>query len=195
MEPLMNERTLLVQIAAGSEAAFGELFHGWRDKLYFFTLRITGSPEMAEDILQDVFVKIWANRASLPEITCFDAYLYKMVRNHAISALKRMAQETLILSELKKGQEATGATTEDTVSHRELSKKFQSVLYKLPAQQRLVYTLAHMHGLKHDEVARRMKISASTVKNHMTRALYTIRQELTEHYFPILICLLLARML
>ena len=193
MEQGINEKELLEKIAAGNESAFKELFHLWRDKLYFFVLRITQSPEMAEDILQDVFVKIWTNRAALNTIQYFDAYVYKMSQNQAISGMKRAAQETLILSELKKGPEASALVTDDVVIHRELSKKFQAILYKLPTQQRLVYTLTHIHGLKHDEVAQQLKISASTVKNHMTRALCTIRQELTQHYQVIIIYMLLTR--
>jgi len=194
MDHGINERELLEKIATGDESAFKDLFHVWRDKLYFFVLRITHSPAMAEDILQDVFVKIWTNRASLHTIQHLDAYIYKMSRNQAITGMKRAAQETLILSELKKTPDAEEAVTDDVI-HRELSRNFQAILHKLPTQQRLVYTLTHIHGLKHDEVAQQLKISASTVKNHMTRALCTIRQELMEHYQMIIIYILLTRVL
>ncbi len=150
---------------------------------------------MAEDILQDIFVKIWTHRAQLGSIQHFDAYIYKMSQNRAISGIKRAAQEVLILSELKKGQEPSALVTDDAVIRRELSRNFQTILQKLPTQQRLVYTLTHIHGLKHEEVAQRLKISASTVKNHMTRALYTIRQELIQHYQMIIIYMLLTQVL
>jgi len=195
MEQGINESELLLKIAAGDESAFKGLFHLWRDKLYFFVLRITHSPEMAEDILQDAFVKIWINRATLTTIQHFDAYIYKICKNQAISGMKRAAHEILILSELKKAPDAEALVMDDPVVHRELNRKFQAILYKLPTQQRLVYTLTHIHGLKHDEVAQQLKISASTVKNHMTRALCTIRKELLQHYQMIIIYMLLARVL
>jgi len=190
MQPVTNEHQLLLKIAEGDESAFRDLFHSWRDKLYFFILRITHSPATAEDMLQDVFMKIWTNRATLPSIQNFDAYIYQMSRNHAISGMRRMAQETLILSQLKKE-----SAEEDTVAHRELSREFQAILHKLPTQQRLVYTLTHLQGLKHEEVAQQLKISSSTVKNHMTRALYTIRQQLLQHLEMIIIYMLLTRLL
>lgn len=195
MERVINEKELLMKIAEGSESAFKDLFHLWRDKLYFFILRITHSAEMAEDIVQDVFVKVWTNRAALQSIHHFDAYIYKISQNQAISGMKRMAQEALILAELKKAPDAATSLTEDAVVHRELSRKFQVVLSKLPTQQRLVYTLTHLQGLKHEEVARQLKISSSTVKNHMTRALGTIRKELLQDYQMIIIYMLLARLL
>lgn len=183
MEKLCNERDLLSRIAAGDEAAFGELFHGWRDKLYFFILRITDDPAMAEDVLQDVFVKLWLHRSALTAIHHFDAYLYTMSQNHAISNMRRMAHETLILGELRKSEAVSGLAVEETVIQRELVKKLQAILHKLPAQQRLVYTMTREQGLKQEEIARRLHISVSTVKNHMTRALQTIRQELGQHYY------------
>lgn len=195
MERIAYEKELLLKVAEGNESAFKDLFHCWRDKLYFFILRITGSPEMAEDVLQDVFVKIWTNRTTLDSIHHFDAYLYKMSRNRALSGLRRMAQEALILAELKNAPDASEAVTDDAVVHRELNRKFQLILSKLPTQQRLVYTLTHLQGLKHDEVAQQLKISSSTVKNHMTRALSTIRKELLQDYPAILIYMLVTRLL
>lgn len=195
MEQRINEKELLLRVAEGDESAFKDLFHLWKDKLYFFVLRITHSSEMAEDILQDIFVKIWTHRTQLNTIQHFDAYIYKMSQNQAISGIKRMAQEALILSELKKEQGSAELVTDDAVISRELSRSFQTILHKLPTQQRLVYTMTHIHGLKHEEVAQRLKISASTVKNHMTRALYTIRQELMQHYQMIIIYMLLTRVL
>jgi len=182
MERVANEKELLLRVTAGDEGAFGELFHLWRDKLYFFILRITHSSEMAEDILQDVFVKIWTNRATLDSIEHFDAYIYRMSQNQAISGMRRMAKETLILAELRKGPDSSEFVMDDVVIQRELTKKLQSILHKLPAQQRLVYTMTREQGLRQDEIAQRLKISSSTVKNHMTRALFTIRQELMQHY-------------
>jgi RNA polymerase sigma-70 factor (ECF subfamily) len=192
MQPVTNDNQLLLKIAEGDESAFKDLFRAWRDKLYFFMLRITHSSEMAEDILQDVFLKIWTNRATLGSIRHFDAYIYQMCRNQAITGMRRMAQETLILAELKKAPEPA---EEDTVDQRELNNKFQAILQRLPTQQRLVYTLTHLQGLKHEEVAQQLKISSSTVKNHMTRALYTIRQELLQHLEMIIIYMLLTRLL
>lgn len=191
MDRIIYEKELLNRIANGEEAAFRELFHLWRDKLYFYILRITHSSEMAEDMLQDIFVKIWANRASLQDIQHFDAYVYKMSQNQALTAMKRMAQEALILDELKKAPEAAEPVIEDAIIHRELTRTFQLILSKLPTQQRLVYTLTHIQGLRHDEVAQQLRISASTVKNHMTRALQTIRQELSQHYQLVILYMLL----
>lgn len=173
-----HDKELLQQIAGGDEAAFGTLFHVWRDKLYFFLLKITSSPETAEDLLQDVFVKLWINRESLASIDNFSAYLYRVSQNHAINGLRRMSMETLILSDLRREAVEGGQPADEPLLFKQMQEKLKQVIHNLPTQQRLVYTLAREQGLKQDEIARQLDISLSTVQNHMTQALRSIRHEL-----------------
>lgn len=196
-ERLDIERALFLRIANGDEAAFAKLFHLWRDKLYFFILRITHSPEMAEDVLQDVFTKLWINRAKMTDFEYFQAYFYKMAQNHAISLMRRMAQETIILAELKKEMPAASPSLDEGMFQKELDKKMQAILEKLPPQQRLVYKMTREEGLKQEQIALQLKISPSTVKNHMTCALRTIRHDLLQYFrttdFYLLVALFLSR--
>lgn len=195
MDDVLNEKDLLLRIAAGDEIAFGMLFHRLRDKLYFFILRITGSAETAEDVLQDVFVKLWMNRSDIVRIDNFDAYIFRMCHNKAISGIRRMARETLILADLKKDAANASLTPtlhDDVLIQKEFLSRLQTILRKLPVQQRLVYTMTREQGLKQEEIAHRLKISASTVKNHMTRALQTIHRELGRYYQSSSSCLLLV---
>ncbi|MHA4806783.1 RNA polymerase sigma factor [Flavitalea flava] len=187
-----SPKDLFSRIASGDEAAFGELFHLWRDKLYYYILRITNSPEMAEDILQDVFVKLWVNRKEFVDFQNFEGYFYKMCQNRAISGMRRMAQETLILAELRKEPATFGLAVDEILNQKELNKELQEIIRRLPNQQRQVYSLCREQGLKHEEIAGILKISASTVKNHLTIALRTIRQELSRDYRTTTLCFLLA---
>src|SRR5690606_20977917 len=96
-----DQHDLLKRMAAGDQLAFGKLFHAWRDKLYFFLLRITDSPETAEDVVQETFAKLWANRERLDAVQNFGAYIYRMAENKIIDRMRRMARETSILAELE----------------------------------------------------------------------------------------------
>lgn len=183
-----NEKALLLQVAAGDETAFGTLFHAWRDKLYFFLLRITSSPETAEDVLQDVFVKLWVNRQSLVSIDHFSAYLYRMTQNHAINGMRRMSLETLVLCDLRREAITDGQPADEALLFKQMQEKLKEVINSLPPQQRLVYTLSREKGLKQDEIARQLNISISTVKNHMTQALRTIREHLGSQYPGMAMC-------
>lgn len=186
-----NEKALLEQVAAGSEEAFGLLFHAWRNKLYFFILRISASPEAAEDVLQDVFVKLWINRAELLSIDHFSAYLYRMAQNHIINNARRMALESSILEELTRDSGMAEQKAYTELAHKQLQEILKTTIDNLPAQQKQVYTLARMQGYRQEEIAFQLRISVSTVKNHMTQALKTIRKQLREQY-PVISLYLLA---
>ncbi|MBO9151250.1 RNA polymerase sigma factor [Chitinophaga sp. GCM10012297] len=178
MEPMNNETELVRYAASGDATAFAALFRLYKDKLYGFLLKATGAPEMAEDIIQDIFLRLWKNREKLPEITHFEGYIYQAARNQVINSLKRMARETLILDELVKTREAGRTDAEDRLNVHEMNKNLHSALEKLTPRQKLVYTLSRDKGLKHEEIARFLDISPSTVNNHLIEALRLIRQQL-----------------
>jgi RNA polymerase sigma-70 factor (family 1) len=181
MEHVINEQLLLKMSAAGHEESFTRLFLLHKHKLYSFLLRLTDSPEMAEDVIQDVFLKLWKDRQNLVHIEQFGGYIYRMAQHQVLNAFRRMARETLILSELNKAGSVVHANAEDQLSVREVRELLQTALNKLPPKQKLVYTLSRDQGLKHDEIARQLNISPSTVNNHMIAALRTIREQLGVH--------------
>jgi len=186
------DKELLRQVAAGDELAFQSLFNAWRDKLYFYIFRITNSQENAEDVVQEVFFKLWVRRSALTEVDNFNAYLYRMAHNHAISGIRRMAQETVILSELRRDSIATGLPADEALLRKQVEERLKEIADALPKQQKLVYTLSREQGLKQEDIAGQLDISVSTVQNHMTQALRTIRQELGRYYPEALICIILV---
>lgn len=193
MESAQNEKELLRCSAEGDATAFAALFRMYQHKLYGFLLRATGSPEMAEDVIQDVFLKLWKDRELLTEIHQFGGYIYRMAQNQVINSLKRMARETLILDELGKAALPVNPDAEAHLSLQEVTQSLHHALSKLTPKQKLVYTLSRERGLKHDEIAQHLNISPSTVNNHMIEALRLIRQQLrtTPEAFNVLLILLL----
>jgi RNA polymerase sigma-70 factor (ECF subfamily) len=177
-----TERKLLTAIAAGDETAFGEIFHAWRDKLYYYLLRITQSAETAEDQVQDIFIKIWVHRHKLAAVDDFGAWLFTVARNHALSGMRRMALETVMIGEMRREAVAAGRPVDEALLFKQIREKLKSIVDALPAQQKLVYQLGREQGIKHEEIARQLNISMSTVRNHMALALQTIRAKLLEYY-------------
>lgn len=140
-------------------------------------MRLTESQEMTEDVIQDIFLKLWQSREKLAAVDNLGSYMIRMAQNQCITHFRRVAKETLILAELQKGPSSTATDAENNLSSRELQQKLHEALAKLTPQQRLVYSLSREQGLKHDEIARQLNISISTVKNHMIQALSTIREQ------------------
>lgn len=182
MRQVYDEQELLKSIAQGDEAAFARLFDAWRDKLFFFTLRITQSHQQAEDLVQDVFLKLWLNRSSLGGIENFRAWLYRVIQNQAISGLRRMALETSVLAKLKKENIGSGEPADEILLQKQLQQKLHEAINQLPPRQKEIYTLTRIDGLKQEEVASRLNISISTVQNHMTEALRRLRLILGKDY-------------
>jgi RNA polymerase sigma factor (sigma-70 family) len=118
---LHNERALLQEVSEGNEDAFRNLFNGYRSKLYTYILRLSRSNEIAEDTVHDVFLKLWENRTTLPQIENLNAYLYRMAHNKAYTGFKRRAKESLILAVLEKEQSGIHqGATDDGITTKEV---------------------------------------------------------------------------
>lgn len=184
-EPVYNEPELLRQLAEGSEQAFRALFLAYKDKLYTYVLKLSGSPETAEDTVHEVFLKLWTKRAEIPQIDNLNAYLYGIARNQSINIFRRMAKETLILSEIGRDQGMdTGFEGEDRITHAEVLASIRVAVDQLTPQQRHVFIMSRQQGLRIAEIARELGIAERTVKNHLHEALRFLREEMGRQYGP-----------
>src|SRR5690348_1100331 len=172
------DKDLLIQIAQGDEQAFARLFYHYKHKLFSFILDFTRSDQKAQDILQDVFLKIWLNRLQLRNIDNFNAYLFRMAHNHAIDQLRKISRETLALNSLAVQKGIDPAEPDDVLLKKEIEEKLREAIDLLSPQQKKIYLLHREQGLKQDEIARRLHLSVSTVQNHMFSAMGNIRKHL-----------------
>ncbi|GGN07143.1 DNA-directed RNA polymerase sigma-70 factor [Dyadobacter beijingensis] len=171
------ENVILLLSSKADETAYTTLFDLYKHKLYGYLLSLTGSGMLAEDIVQDVFIKIWTDRENLAEVRNFDSYLFRMSKNHAINHFRKMSQETLIISEIFKAEPSQNST-DDSIALQETERLLEAAIEKLPAQQKTVYKLSRHQGLSHEEIADMLKISVHTVRNHIVQAMAAIRTHL-----------------
>ncbi len=142
---------------------------------------------MSEDILQDVFFKIWNKRGQLPQVNSFNAFLFTVAKHHTFNQLKRMAKETLIKKQ-EINTEPNCETPEEQLQFKALESALNEIISTLPLQQQKAYRLSRDQHLKQEDIARQMQISVSTVQNHLNRALKTIREKLEKYYFLFVLC-------
>lgn len=193
IKPLNLESELLSKIAEGDEYAFCGLFDHYRKYVFSFGRKLTHSEEAAEEIVQDVFLKIWTGRERLKDIDNFAAYLTILVRNHSFNLLRQMGQRQRADQKIQSAMSEQDNTTEHNLDYREAVRVLDEVLELLPEQQKMVYTLCHQDGLKYEEAALKMNISAATVHYHMKLALAAIREHFKKNavaYPVLLLCLL-----
>lgn len=168
-----NERELLLSLAQGEDHAFAGVFHHYRHRIYAIAFRLLGSASQAEDVVQDIFLKMWIKRGELHEISHFKAYLFTVTRNHIFTSLKLMARQQLAASELS-------ATVVDEIKdaaiiHKEYEQILQRAIAQLSPQQELIYKLSKEEGLKRNEIADRLQLSPETIKVHLANAMRSIR--------------------
>jgi len=186
---LYDEKGLLLRVSEGDEIAFRQLFDTYRNKLYSYILKITDSKEAAEDVLHDIFLKLWTNREKLPEIEHLNPYIHRMAHNHAHNGLRKMAKETLMMAELEKGSYYESSDPDDQLVRKEVRQFIHDAINKLTPQQKEVFRMSREDGLKHEEIAQRLNISILTVKKHMSDALNYLRKEISDSYGPYAVAL------
>jgi RNA polymerase sigma-70 factor (family 1) len=176
-----SEKEWLRQIAKGNEAAFSKLFAYYSHWVYATSLRLTESGELAEEIVQDVFLKIWLNRDKLPQVDRFGDYLFIIARNQSFTAMKRMIRRQGILRDICKGAEPADNATDADILYKDYQSVLQEAISRLPPRQNEVYKLCRQDGLNKEEAARILGISPHTVKIHLKEALRAVRTYYLAH--------------
>jgi len=180
-DSIHNERNLLLQIADGSEVAFRELFDHYHRRLFAYLYKVTRSRELAEDAVQDIFLKIWSMRQKLPEIENVQAYLRRMAHNQALKGFQAVAREGLVEGELARQRSAHGSADDGLLS-KEIQQFINRLIDQLTPSQRRVFLLSREEDLPQQEIADRLGLNLVTVKRHMVDALKAIRGGLAQNY-------------
>jgi RNA polymerase sigma-70 factor (family 1) len=169
---LPSEQDLLARVALGDEPAFGALFRAHHQQLGTHIYRITDSVELAEEVVQDVFLKIWLNRATLTKVQNFKAYLFVVSKNHALNCLRKLAKERVGQVTIEENTLALQlADVSDPDFYYSLLDK---AINHLPPQQQKVYLLSRHNRLKYDEIANQMGLSRETVKKYLQASTLSI---------------------
>lgn len=171
-----DEKLLLNKVSEGNEIAFGTIFNYYRNKIYGYALTICQSQLQAEEIVQNVFLQIWINRAGLRNIENFAAYVRIMARNEALQFLRRLAIENRHQNTVALDWTELDNDTEQSLHFNEAKRMLDTVLDALPPQQKLVYNMCHLQGMKQQEVAAELHISPLTVKAHLRQAVKKVRK-------------------
>lgn len=177
---LSDERLLLQQIAEGDEKAFAIIVGQYWNNIYAQALTYVKSAHHAQDIVQEVFIKVWEKRHALSQIDRFDSYLFIVARNHIISELRKKLAHPM-------EPDITDVYKEDSVvpdqilSFKQLRQHIETAINLLPQQQKTAFLLSRDEGLTYESIAAQMDLSRETVKKHICRALNFLRTYVKAH--------------
>lgn len=175
---LLHEKELVTRITEGSEAAFTELYRFYSPRIYGFVVQKTKSEVIAEEVVQDVFLKIWSMKEKLSEIDNFRSYLFRMTTNRMYDHLNKVAQDTTRLNALWNDLQKMAAqnTVEELLDFKESNAILQEAIAALPEQRRKIYKLSKEEGLSYDEIAAMLSLSRNTVSDQLVKAGKFIRE-------------------
>ena len=171
----INEFEMLSKVREGSEEAFEALFDSYKDKIYAFSYKILKSKDLADDMVVEVFTKIWEKRASIEPGLAFQSYLFRITKNHIINFLNKASLDTKIQDQLITSVNYYRSTTEEEVIYNEYLSIAKQAIRQMPKQRRRVFQLKSEQGLTYDQIASKLGISKNTVKSHLLAATAYLR--------------------
>lgn len=177
-----DEEKLIIKISEGDEESFTFLFYHYGAIIHPVVLKIVKEEAAAEDVVAEVFLKLWINRKELTAVTNLAGYIYRMATNFSINHLKRNRTAAHILQEIHLDLPSQEATAEEQFTVQELKKSIHKAVAGLPDQRRRVYELSREKGLSRKEIADLLQISENTVKNQLRIALRHIQESIQKDH-------------
>jgi RNA polymerase sigma-70 factor (ECF subfamily) len=176
-----TDEELMLEIKAGNMLAFDELYRKYSRRLFRFSCSILKYREEAENIIQDVFLKLWLHRDEIHKSSSVKFYIFTIAYNSSVSVIRKKAKESQFIEYVKSLQDVVQESADVQIEYKELDEKLKRVVKTLPLRQKEIYQLHKVEGLKYSEIAEKLNISVNTVENLMSRALKKIRHRLGEY--------------
>lgn len=169
-------RELQARVAREDEAAFTQLYLHYGRKLTLFAISLVRSRELSEELVEDVFVRLWANRHRITEIDNLTVYLYIAVKNRALSSLSQKAKELIVapFDYLDTTVDGFAADPYELMITSEMMDRMQVVIETLPPRCKMIFKLVREDGLRYKEVAEILNISVNTIDVQMAIAVKKI---------------------
>ena len=168
-------KEVLIALKNGDHKAFEVIFITYFNKVKHFINGLVKSESDAEELAQEVFVKLWVNRESIIIEKSFSSYLYVMARNSAFNFLKsKFVRDSYLNDQLRQGEESVAS--DEVIVAKETELLLKMIVSKMPEQRRKIYELSRNQGLKNEEIASQLNISKKTVENQLSLALKELRQ-------------------
>jgi len=174
----LEDLILVKELASGSHKAYETLFRSYYTDLCRFCSRYVRNPDIAEEIVQEVFIYIWERRADLNITASFKAYLYTAIRNKSINYIKLQLPKDQKKEDITKHEVPDSIDLEGDLKYRELEVKVAAAIDLLPKKCRIIFDLSRNAGHTYKEIAEHLEISVKTVENQMVIALRKLRASL-----------------
>ena len=168
-----SDPTWITALRQGNIQAFNELFDRYGKRLYHFSIGYLKSAQDAEEIVQEVFLKIWKTREELLVEKSFESYLFTIAKNAILNTIRKSKSEQVYLT-YAKIYTGKNVLLDEELNFRELEKAYRLVIEQLSPHRKKIYVLSKEQALSNAEIAQMMNISVKTVENQLAIALQKI---------------------
>lgn len=182
-----DESNLLEKIAGGDRQAFSSLYQQYLGELYRYIFLFTRSKERSEEIVQDVFVKIWEKRAQLGHITSFKSYLYRAAKNLLLDEIRKDAVKLKAQHSLKADSEEGQEMADERIISRQYMEIAERAIALLPEKRKAIFLMRTRDELSLDEITSKLSISKSVVKKQLYIAILFVRNYINKSGITILL--------
>ncbi|WP_158798360.1 RNA polymerase sigma factor [Pedobacter sp. L105] len=172
----LSEVELLGLLKLGDKRVFDHFYKSYSLPIYRKLLKMTKVDILAEELMQDVFVRLWDKRHLIESGQPFKSYLYTIAQNIVYDFYRKAAREERLQSEVKAFSTELYHHTEEKIFFKETREILDKAINQLPAQQKLVFTLCKMEGKSYEEVSKTLGISTSTINGHIVKATKNIKE-------------------
>lgn len=179
--PPYNEQELLQELQQGNADAFTCLYKHYSVPLYYNILSLVKDENTAEELVQDVFLKIWRRKSTINITKSFSGYLFVTARNQVYDFFQQLSRDQELRSRIISFASEAYDHIEQSIFAKENADLLRKAIDTLPPQRRRAFELCKLEGLSYRQASEEMGISLSTIKDHMVNALETIRTYITKN--------------
>jgi len=166
----------------GSISAFERLFEQYSQKLYHFSFSYLKSESESEDLVQEVFLKIWENRANIKTGTSFQSYLFTIAFNSIRKSFNNKARQNKFRTDLLEFLSVENSSLENYPDFEALLSKLDSIIEQMPERRKEIFLMRKKRGMAIKDIAEKLEISPKTVENQITEAMNQLRKEFTKNH-------------
>lgn len=174
----IDDADLTRRVKSGEKEAYQALFERYAPKIYHFALSYLKSTADSEELVQDVFLKVWEKRDILDATQNIKAFIFKIAINTIYDFIRRKNIENAFQEFSKANYAADSNHTWDTVIFEEMHTTINSLVAQMPEQRKKIFKLSKNKGLSNDEIAQELNLSKRTVENQLYRALLFLKEHL-----------------
>lgn len=164
-------RQLILRIAEGDSVAFTSFYDTYFQKVFQFSRYFVKSEPICQEIVSDVFFKMWQNRHKITEIESVEAYLYILTKNKALDYLSSVSRKPSFADDIPLGIISTDSNPEELLLNKELEKVINTAVEDLPERCKLIFLMIREQGLKYSEIAQILSISEKTINAQIVTAI------------------------